>query len=58
MLAATLRAEKTRCMRVHERVWNMPGKNLGNYPAREVLKIGGPEGSCTLTLPADNGLLC
>ena len=33
----------------------MTGPNLGDGPVEE---IGGPEGSCTLNPPADNGALC
>src|SRR5690349_1584405 len=32
--------------------------NLGNGPAVRMFEIGGPEGSCTLNPPADNGTLC
>jgi hypothetical protein len=32
--------------------------NLGNGPAVRMFEIGGPEGSCTLNPPADNGALC
>jgi hypothetical protein len=31
--------------------------NPGTALHGEILKIGGPEGTCTLNLPADNGLL-
>ena len=32
--------------------------NLGNGPAVRMFEIVGPEGSCTLNPPADNGALC
>ena len=43
--------------RANARAGEMQDTNPDNGPAVR-LEIGGPEGSCTLIFPADNGALC
>ena len=59
-VATTPRAVCPDRSRVTGRAMDCGDQNLGNGPTGKILKfleIGAPDGICTHTLPADNGLL-